>query len=438
MNYIKIIMIAGLCFFYNAIAQDELRIDITQGRIDPYPIAIPAFLGSSSNSLSYGRAIAQVVNDNLLSTKLFELIDKKAYIEKFTDINTAPHFASWRNLNAKILLQASIGDVVGGRIELQFRLWDVARGQSLVSSTLSIEEPHWRRLGHLLADVIYERLTGDEGYFDTRIVYIAESGSYKRKIKRLAIMDQDGKNHKYLTDGSNLVLTPRFSPDSQQIAYLGYPKQGKPHIYLHDFQTGRHESLGGFTDMQFAPRFSYDGKTLIFSLEKSGNSDIFEMELSTQKLRRLTNDRGIDTSPSYSPDGGHIVFNSDRGGSSQLYIMDRRGGNVRRLSYGKGRYSTPVWSPRGDYIAFTKQNRGKFFIGVMRPDGEGERTVADSWLVESPVWSPNGRVLMFTQQASPDQAVQIYSVDLTGYNLKKIRTPGGASDPAWSPVKSVK
>ena len=417
-------------------AQDELRIDITQGRIDPYPIAIPQFSGDSAKALRYGREISKVVSGNLLSTQLFRLIDEKAHIERLTDINIAPNFSNWRTLNAKILLQAEVASVSGGRIELQVRLWDVARGQSLVGSTLSIEERHWRRLGHLLADLVYERLTGDSGYFDTRIVYIAESGGKGLRVKRLAIMDQDGENHRYLTDGKALVLTPRFSPNLQKIAYMGYPKQGKPHIYIYDLQTGGTESLGGFGGMQFAPRFSYDGTKLIMSLEQGGNSDIFEMDIASRRMRRLTKNRGIDTSPSYSPDGKFIVFNSDRGGSPQLYIMDRRGGNVRRLSFGAGRYSAPLWSPRGDLIAFTKQLKGKFYIGVMRPDGEGERTVAAGWLVESPTWSPNGRVLMFSRQGSPKDSVQIYSIDLTGYNLRRVRTPGEASDPAWSPPNS--
>ncbi len=429
----RYILLLFLFFGWTAWSQDALRIDITKGRIDPYPIAIPEFSGGSVKALRYGRDISKVVSDNLLSTQLFRLIDKKAHIEKLTDINIAPNFSNWRTLNAKILLQAEVSSVSGGRIEVRVRLWDVARGQSLTGNTLSIEEKHWRRLGHLLSDLIYERLTGDSGYFDTRIVYIAESGSKGRRIKRLAIMDQDGENHRYLTDGKALVLTPRFAPNLQQIAYLGYPKVGKPNIYLYDLQTGAHDSLGGFRGMQFAPRFSYDGTKLIMSLEQQGNSDIFEMDIASRRMRRLTSNRGIDTSPSYSPDGEFIVFNSDRGGSSQLYIMDRRGNNVRRLSFGKGRYSTPVWSPRGDLIAFTKQLKGKFYIGVMRPDGEGERTLAESYLVEGPTWSPNGRVLMFTQQGSPKDLVQIYSVNLTGFNLRRVRTPREASDPAWSP-----
>jgi TolB protein len=297
---------------------------------------------------------------------------------------------------------------------------------------------NWRRVAHIIADAIYKRITGEEGYFDSRIVYVAETGPHTMRIKRLAIMDQDGANHKYLTDGSALVLTPRFSPTRQEITYLSYFND-TPRVYLFDINTGRQEMLGAFKGMTFAPRFSPDGNSVIMSYAKDGDSDIWIMDLRTRRARQVTRDPAIDTSPSFSPDGRQITFNSDRGGTQQLYVMDADGRNVRRISFGQGRYATPVWSPRGDLIAFTKFYGGRFFTGVMRPDGTGERLLTESFLDEAPTWSPNGRVLIFFRQTRTTSSggggvTRIYSVDLTGYNLRQVKTPTDASDPAWSPL----
>jgi TolB protein len=296
---------------------------------------------------------------------------------------------------------------------------------------------NWRRVAHIIADVIYKRLTGEEGYFDTRLVYVAESGPQNRRVKRLAIMDQDGENHRFLTDGNELVLTPRFSPTSQEITYLSYV--GKlPRVYLFNLSTGQQEVLGDFPGMTFAPRFSPDGNQVIMSAASSGNSEIYTMDLRTRKIARLTDHPAIDTSPSFAPDGSQIVFNSDRGGTQQLYIMNADGSNVHRISFNQGRYATPVWSPRGDLIAFTRISGGEFYIGVMRPDGSGERMLSKGFLVESPTWAPNGRVLAFFRQGPADSRGQVtskvYTIDLTGFNEREMVTPIDASDPAWSPL----
>jgi TolB protein len=297
---------------------------------------------------------------------------------------------------------------------------------------------NWRRIAHIVSDAIYKRMTGENGYFDTRIVYISETGPQNRRVKRLAIMDQDGEKHRFLTDGGTLVLTPRFSPTLQEITYLSYYGD-VPRVYVFDIDTGREEVLGDFSGMTFAPRFSADGKQVIMSMAKDGNSEIYTMDLRTRSSKRLTNHSAIDTSPSYSPDGKFITFNSDRGGSQQIYVMDAGGRNVKRISHGKGRYATPVWSPRGDLIAFTKSTGGRFFIGVMRPDGKGERLLAEDFLVEAPTWAPNGRVLMFFRQESSKKdgsggKTRLYSIDLTGHNEREVITPLDASDPAWSPL----
>jgi TolB protein len=290
----------------------------------------------------------------------------------------------------------------------------------------------------LVADTIYKWLTGEKGYFDTRVVYVAESGAADRKIKRLAIMDQDGANHSYLTSGRNLVLTPRFSPSRQEITYMSYAGR-RPRVRILNVDTNQDETLGPIDGMTFAPRFSPDGEKLLFSAEQRGNSDVFVLDLRSRKRVRLTNHPAIDTSPSFSPNQREVVFNSDRGGSPQLYVMASDGTNARRISFGGGRYATPVWSPRGDLIAFTKIEGGRFGIGVMRSDGSNERMLSQSYFEESPTWAPNGRVIMFFRRTPTDRQgrggkSRLFIVDVAGGEPREIKTPGDASDPAWSPL----
>lgn len=418
-------------------AQAELRVDITQGKVEPVPIAILDLEGDDQRAAVVGNNIAKVISANLERSGLFRHIDPNAYIQKQVGISVYPRFGDWRLIKAQALLHGRAFYDDNGALNVQFRLWDVFSGQQLIGSAFVLEKTDegWRRIAHQISDQVYQRLTGESGYFDTRVVYVSESGPANRRVKRLAIMDQDGANHRFLTDGADLVLTPRFSPTLQEITYLSYYRN-TPRVYLFNIDTGRQEVLGDFPGMTYAPRFSFDGRKVIMAMAKDGNSDIYEMDLTTRQSRRLTRNSAIDTSPSYSPDGSQIVFNSDRGGSQQLYVMNADGSNVRRISFGKGRYATPVWSPRGDLIAFTKMTGGRFYIGVMRTDGSGERLLADDFLVESPTWSPNGRVLMFfrEQLAGGKKTSKLYSVDLTGYNERELITPLEGSDPAWSPL----
>ncbi|WP_259782787.1 Tol-Pal system beta propeller repeat protein TolB [Aestuariispira ectoiniformans] len=415
-------------------ARAEVNIDITQGNVKPLPIAITDFFGGAQKEAEVGTDIASVISADLERSGIFEPIDKGAFIQSVASMKVKPRFSDWRVINAQALVNGSISLLDDGQIRVEFRLWDVFSESQMVGQAFETIPSNWRRVSHMISDIIYKRLTGESGYFDSKIVYIAESGSKKNRIKRLAIMDQDGANQRFMTDGRSLVLTPRFSPKRHEITYLSY-YNNKPRVYLFNIETGRRELLGSFNGMTFAPRFSPDGDSVIMSHAERGNSDIYVMDLATRRPTRLTSDPAIDTSPSYAPDGSQIVFNSDRGGSPQLYVMDSDGGNVRRISFGKGVYSTPVWSPRGDLIAFTKQTGGLFYIGVIRPDGSGERLLTKSFLDEAPTWSPNGRVLMFFRQEPGERGrTRLFSVDLTGYNLREVVTPGDASDPAWSPL----
>ncbi len=418
-------------------AQAVLTIDITRGNVEPLPIAITDLYSGNPEAAQLGADIARIIIADLERSGLFLGIDPSAFIQRPLDMLMRPRFGDWRNIDAQALLtgQAALED--DGRLRVEFRLWDVFAEQQMTGRAYTSSPENWRRVAHLIADSIYERLTGESGYFDTRVVYVSETGAQNARIKRLAIMDQDGENHRFLTDGRDLVLTPRFSPTTQEITYLAYVNN-RPRVYIYNIDTGQQEILGDFPGMTYSPRFSPDGRVVVMSQAQGGNSDIFTMDLHTRQERRLTTSPAIDTSPSYSPDGTFLTFNSDRGGSQQIYVMDSDGDNIHRISFGQGSYATPVWSPRGDLIAFTKILDGTFYIGVMRPDGSGERLLTQSFLVEGPTWAPNGRVLMFFRQnRTTDDGrggdVHLWSIDLTGFNERMILTPLLGSDPAWSP-----
>ena len=422
-------------------AHAVLKIDITSGTVDPLPIAVTEFSSDDARASRIGVDIARVVTANLERSGLFRAIEPGAFIQTPAALRVRPRFGDWRIIAAEALVTGRTEIGADGRLRVEFRLWDVFAEQQMVGFAYFTTPANWRRIAHVVSDAVYQRLTGEKGYFDTRVVYIAESGPPTRRVKRLAIMDQDGQHHRFLTDGRYLVLTPRFSPTAQEITYLSYFRD-RPRVFILNIDTGQQEVLGDFPGMTFAPRFSPDGNRVIMSLATSGNSEVYTMDIRTRLIERLTNHPAIDTSPSYSPDGNFVVFNSDRGGSQQLYVMEANGSNVRRISFGKGRYATPVWSPRGDLIAFTKMHGGRFFIGVMRQDGTGERLLTESFLDEGPTWAPNGRVMMFFRQAPTTRTgkggeTRLWSIDLTGYNERPVLTPTHASDPAWSPLSPL-
>jgi len=407
-------------------ARAEIEVDVNRGDIQPLPVAIPMFQGEQ------GADIAKVIANNLERSGLFRPIDPNAFIERDLSVNVQPRFPDWKAINAQALVNGQVTVEPGGRLRVDFRLWDVFSEQQLLGLQFTSTPENWRRVAHKISDAVYERLTGEKGYFDTRVVFVAESGGRVNRVKRLAIMDQDGANPSYLTDGSYIVMTPRFSSTSQEITYMALRPDGSS-VYLFNLETGRRESLGDFKGMVYAPRFSPDGGKVVFSVERGGNSDIYVMDLRSHGTTRLTADPSIDTSASFSPDGRQIAFNSDRGGSPQIYVMNADGSGVRRISYGSGRYTTPVWSPRGDFIAFTKQTGGQFHIGVMRADGTAERILTTSYLDEGPTWAPNGRVLMFFRE-TPGGSPRLWSVDVTGRIERPAPYPGSGSDPAWSPL----
>ncbi len=430
-----LVLVALTCVYVVAVNSYALDVVVTKGNVDPIAVAIPQFGADGQHADQLSKDVVKLIEKDLVSSGMFKGINRDAYIQKIHGSHTLPQFQDWRYIDAAALVTGSIDYAEGATgFTAEFRLWDVLTQRQIAGKRFSTNLENWRRISHMVADEVYHRMTGELGYFDTRIVYIAESGPMKKRIKRLAIMDQDGANHRFLTDGSDLVLTPRFSPTAQEVIYLSY-QDTVPKVFIRNVDTGKEWLVGRFKGMSFAPRFSPDGKKVIMSVSEGGNSEIYTFELHTGRKVKLTNNPAIDTSPSYSPDGKRIAFNSDRGGSQQLYVMKADGSAVKRISFGRGRYGTPVWSPRGDYIAFTKMHKGKFYIGVMHPDGTGERLLTESFLDEGPTWSPNGRIIMFARQTKTfggSSTWYIHSIDITGRNEKKVITPGQASDPAWS------
>ncbi|HML08928.1 MAG TPA: Tol-Pal system beta propeller repeat protein TolB [Xanthobacteraceae bacterium] len=412
-----------------------ISLDITQGNVQPLPIALPDFIGGASGDGETARGVTQIITSNLRRCGLFAPIDPAAYIEKIASVDAVPRFPDWRAINAQALVTGRITRQNDGRLKAEFRLWDVVAGQQLAGQQYFTTPDNWRRIAHIISDAVYERLTGEKGYFDSRVVFVDETGPAERRVKRLAIMDQDGANVRYLTRGDELVLTPRFSPSTQEITYMAYG-QGDPRVYLLNIETNQREIVGNFPSMSFSPRFSPDGQRVIMSLQEGGNSNLFVMDLRSKAMTRLTDTPAINTAPSYSPDGTQICFESDRGGHPQIYIMAASGGPAQRISFGGGTYSTPVWSPRGDYIAFTRQAEGRFAIGVMKPDGSGERILTEGFHNEGPTFAPNGRVIMFFRDPGGSAGPSLFTIDIAGRNEQKVPTPSFASDPAWSPLLS--
>lgn len=416
-----------------------LEIDVTQGQIAPTPIAIPDFIHESGDA-SVGREIAAVVGTDLEHSGLFRLVSKLSYIQDSSSAFQKPRFADWQMVKAQCLL---VGRVVSdeGKVTVEIRLYDVYNGTQMFGISLSAKQSQWRKVAHMIADAVYNRVTGEAGYFDTKVVYIDQSGPMgKKRTSRLAIMDWDGHNNIYLTDGVHMVLTPHIAPSTKEIAYMAYVNK-TAHVYVINVHTRKKKLIGHFKGMTFAPRYSPDGNTLIMSLAREGTTALYTMDLSSNTVSRLSEHKCIDTSPCYSPDGSQIVFASDRDNPDNcrenIYIMDRNGSNVRRISFGEGKYSQPVWSPRGDLIAFTKFVGGAFYIGVMNTDGSNERLIANGHLVEAPTWAPNGRVILFSKESGGKRGnTRLFTVDLTGRNLRPIKTPRDAVDGAWSKLLS--
>jgi TolB protein len=417
-------------------AAEPLRIILTDPVIEPVPIAVPTFLAETPEAARYAEEITRVIAADLTGTGLFREIGPEAFISRVTSFESPVQYADWKAINAQALITGAVAVGGDGRLSVKFRLFDIFSDAPLGEGLQfggSVDS--WRRMAHKVADAVYSRITGEGGYFDSRVVFVAETGPKDARQKRIAVMDQDGANVQYLTDSASIVLAPRFSPDGARTLYTSY-ETGTPSIYLMDVASLQRQRVAAdLASMTFSPRFSPDGTRVIYSRSEGGNTDLWMIDLGGGAPVRLTNAPSIETAPSFSPDGSQIVFESDRSGNQQLYVMPAGGGEPRRISFGAGRYGTPAWSPRGDYIAFTNQNQGRFHIGVMRTDGSEERLLTASFLDEGPTWAPNGRVIMFHRETSGATGeAALYSVDISGRNLRRIPTETGGSDPSWGPL----
>ncbi|MEL6806943.1 MAG: Tol-Pal system beta propeller repeat protein TolB [Pseudomonadota bacterium] len=439
--YRMLCALVGLCLTAlvpaPAFAQSgPLRIEITEGVIEPLPVAVPDLVAETAGSAEMGAQLARVIAADLTGTGLFRELPSSAFISQVTDFGAPVQYADWKAINAQALVTGAVS-VQGNQMNVKFRLYDVFSGAELGDGLqFAGTTDGWRRIAHKVADVVYSRITGESGYFDSRVVFVSETGPKDNRRKRLAVMDYDGANVQYLTGSDDIVLAPRFSKSGDRVLYTSY-ETGFPRIYVLDVGSVQRRVLENQQGtMSFAPRFAPDGQTVVYSISQGSNTDIHSMNISTGVTQRLTNTPAIETAPSFSPDGSRIVFESDRSGSQQLYVMPAGGGEATRISFGEGRYGTPVWSPRGDLVAFTKQSKGRFHIGVMRVDGSEERLLTASFLDEGPTWSPNGRVIMFARETQgADGRSTLYSVDITGRNLRPVRTPEGGSDASWGPLQ---
>jgi TolB protein len=423
----------AMSFGGSAIAKVKITLD--DPVIEPLPYAVPDFIAENGDATKLAHDLARVVADDLTGTGLFREVPSSAYISQVSSFDGKIAYSDWQAINTQALITGAV-QVSGDKVVVKFRLFDVAAGQPLGDGLqFAGSVRSWRRMAHKVADAAYSRITGEGGYFDSRVIFVSESGPKDARQKRLAVMDYDGANVQYLTDSKSIVLAPRFSPTGDRIIYTSYAS-GFPRIYVMNagnLSTKMLDQQPG--SMTFAPRFAPDGRTVVYSQEKDGNTDLYTLNVDTGAIKQLTDAPSIETAPSFSPDGTQIVFESDRSGAQQIYIMPAGGGEPTRLSSGKGRYGTPVWSPRRDLIAFTKIADGRFYIGVIRPDGSEERLLTASFLDEGPTWAPNGRVIMFTRESEgAGGTATLYSVDVSGRNLHQVPTPGSASDPSWSPL----
>jgi TolB protein len=411
-------------------ARAELVVDLRRGNFQPMPIAVADFSGEGD----LGQQVAGIIANNLKRSGYFAPIDKAQFPEAHPNFDAAPHFAAWRAAGVQGLVTGRVSRDPTGRFKAEFRLWDVLAGQQIAGQQYFTHPNLWRRVGHIISDAVYSKVTGLGGFFDTRVVFVDESGPKENRRKRLAIMDQDGANVRFLTQGDQLVVTPRYSPASQDITYMSQSIGQQPRVQVINLDTGSRQVVGNFPDMTSSPRFSPDGQRIVMSLQQGGNANIYVMDLASRTTTRITSTAAIDTSPSFSPDGSQIAFESDRGGQQQIYVMGSDGSNPRRISFGEGSYSQPAWSPRGDYVAFTKRAKGGFAIGIMRPDGSGERILTEGFHNESPSWAPNGQYIMFFRDPGGQAGGKLYLVDVTGRVEVPVPTPSFASDPTWSPL----
>lgn len=434
-NVLRAVVLMGVAALCLAAPVPEARAELNirvgpGGSFQPMPIAVADFSGDAQT----GGQVSGVITNNLKRSGYFVPVDKGQFPDKNPAFDAAPNFGAWQQAGVQALVTGRVTRDGSGRLKTEFRLWDIVAGQQIVGQQYFTDPGAWRRVSHIVSDAVYSKVTGLGGFFDSRVVFVDESGPKENRRTRLAVMDQDGANVRYLTRGEETIVTPRYSPTTQDVAYMAQRQGEQPRVTVLNMDSGQREIVGNFPEMTSSPRFAPNGSQLAISLQQGGNSNLYVVDLRSRSTTRLTDTGAIDTSASYSPDGGKVVFESDRGGKQQLYVMSSAGGGATRISFGEGSYAQPVWSPRGDFIAFTRQKGGAFAIGIMKPDGSGERILTEGFHNESPTWAPNGQYIMFYRDPGGQTGGKLYMVDITGRVEVPVPTPGYAADPAWSPL----
>jgi TolB protein len=414
-----------------ALAQSTLRVDITQGVGSPLILTVPdapsGVIAGVADGSDAGTALSSIVRNDLASVGLYRLISSKVDLSAGGAFSLLP----FQKLGAQALVVGRASAGGNGLLSFECSLFDVFGTRRELYRRILVTPQQWRRAAHKCADLVFEHTTGDQGHFDTRIVMVAETGPKIVRTTALSAIDYDGANPQQLTQGSQLVAMPRYSPDGRSIAFMAY-LGGMPRILVADLTSGQSIPLELPAGVPFAPRFSPDSRKLVLAIAREEDSDIYEIDLASRAIVQLTDDPGMDISPSYSPDGQRIVFESTRSGQQQLYVMNADGGKATRISFGAGRYGSPVWSPRGDFIAFTRVNGNSMQIGVMRSDGTRERILTNGSLDESPSWDLAGRTILFQHGLGGDLPPEIWTVDLTGKVKHRVMAEIGGSDPYWS------
>lgn len=426
---------------YSQICQATLQVDVSGGNFDPIPIYFGAFAGSQELGVNF----MAVIEKDLVNSGLFKSLNSGEY----KLLAKQPNFHKLRSMGADYVAGGKIAYNKNEEITLELYVWNAATGHLVIGHRLNGKMHGWRQLAHIAADMIYSNLTGEKPYFTSKILFIDETGPIDNRLKKVAIMDQDGANVAYLTNGEHLTVTPKIAPDRQNVVYTAYIDDS-PHTCLQQLKTGARTIVEQSTNGTIAPNFSPDGNGLVMGkLRDNGTANLFLLNIQSMNnmlksqgaqtkavhgeanMRQLTYGNNIDATSSFSPDGKQLVFSSDSSGRQQLYIMKIDGSAKKQLSTGSGSYSTPVWSPRGDYIAFTKKEHGQFSIGICRTDGSEERLLSSGFHSERPCWAPNGRSLIFFKESAAGHS-RLYSIDIMNQKERLLTTPHDASDPDWS------
>jgi TolB protein len=425
-------LFAPLAAGYAPVSADTGDVYVHAGaNFKPVTVAVTPFVGEEGSD-----KIDSIVSNDFARSIFLLPVNPTSFPETIANPDLRPNIDAWKAIDSQFVLTGRVLRPDSGHVTAQFRLWDASSGEQVAGEQYTTEAANARRVAHMIADSVFSRVTGEKGFFDSRVVFVDETGPKDKRRKRLAVMDMDGANVKTIGGaggGEELVVTPRFSPSAQQVAYMSFGS-ADPKVTLLNLETGQREAVGNFPGMTFAPRFSPDGQQIVMSLSEGGSSNLYTMDLRTRATTRLTDTSAIDTSPTFSPDGSEIAFESDRGGSQQIYVMSSTGGPAKRISFGEGKYSTPVWSPRGDLIAFTRIKSGSFGIGVMKPDGSDERILVEGFHNEGPTFAPNGLYVMFFRDSGGSAGPKIYMTDIYGHGEFLVPTPSYASDPSWGPL----